>query len=93
MSLIKPLITEKTLQMAERGTFTFLVNPKDNKHQVKAEVEAQFAVNVVKISTVKMASRKVKSRKTGRYLTVKPTKKAMVTLKAKQTIDLFNVKK
>lgn len=93
MSLIKPHITEKTLQMAEKGTFTFLVDPKANKHQVKTEVEAHFGVNVTNISTVKMAARKVRSRKTGRYLTIKPAKKAMVTLKDKQTIDLFSVKK
>ena len=93
MIIIKPLLTEKTLANAQKGIFTFAVSPKSSKHQVKTSIEAQFGVNVTRIHTIKTAARTIRSRKTGKYLKTKPTKKALVNLKAKQTIDLFDVKK
>lgn len=93
MIIIKPLLTEKTLHNAAKGLFTFIVSPKSNKHQVKEAIEAQFEVNVTSLHTIKSKVRRVRSRKTGRYVTAKAKKKAIIRLKDKQTIDLFDVKK
>lgn len=79
--------------MADQGTFTFRVSPSVSKYQIKQAIETQFGVDVVSVNTIKHASRTVRSRRTGHYQSVSAFKKALVKLKPKQTIDLFNIKK
>jgi len=89
--IISPVISEKSLQETAFNRYTFKVNPKTNKHQIKEAVEAIFSVNVVKVRTVKSKPLIKKSRKTRKVIKIKVTKKAIVELKPKQKIDLFNV--
>ncbi|MBI2611317.1 50S ribosomal protein L23 [Candidatus Gottesmanbacteria bacterium] len=89
--LIKPLITERSLKDAEKGVFTFRVEKKANKPEIKSEIESHFGVHVQAITT---ATIKGKSRFAGRRRTkvVKPDwKKAKVRLKSGEKIDLFEI--
>ncbi|TSC86796.1 MAG: 50S ribosomal protein L23 [Microgenomates group bacterium Gr01-1014_16] len=88
--LIRPIITEKAMKEAKLGRFTFEVGIKDNKTQIKGEVEKAFGVKVTKIQTLIVPGkeyRKGKSQNTG---VRSDWKKAIVTLKEGQKISLWD---
>lgn len=91
--IIKPLVTEKITAASEKlNSFGFVVSPKVNKLEIKQAVEALYNVTVIGVSTMNYAG-KDKSRYTksgfikGRS---NAFKKAIVTLKAGDTIDFFS---
>lgn len=90
--LIRPLITEKMTNItADQGKYGFLVNPKANKIQIKQVIEKKFNVHVVDVRTINYAGKtKTQFRKGGRFegKTAK-YKKAIVTLKKDEKIELF----
>jgi len=90
---IKPQITEKSLKRAQMGQYTFLVSYHANKSQISHTIGQLFKVNVVKVNTSIIKSIKKRLARSGRTIKTKPIKKAIVALKAKQTIKLFDVKK
>jgi large subunit ribosomal protein L23 len=84
----KPMLTEKsTTAMNEQGRYTFLVDRRASKDEIRGAVESLYGVKVVGVTTQR---RKGKERRL-RYgwVTEKVTKKATVRLAAGQTIDLF----
>jgi large subunit ribosomal protein L23 len=90
--LIKPIITEKTTQLADkRSTYAFVVNKDANKIEIRAAVEKMFNVSVDRVNTAVMPG-KPKSR-SGKSAVVRGAtssyKKAYVTLTPGETIDLF----
>lgn len=90
----KPVITEKTLQLAnQKNVYTFEVAKTASKNQIKEAVEQIFDVKVLAVNTV-MRSKDIK--KTGRrrlQVTMPKTKKAMLTIKEGQNIALFDISK
>ena len=85
-SILNPLVTEKSTNLSEMNKVVFKVNRSANKISVKKNIEKIFKVNVVKINTIKQKgkSKLVKGKKSN-----KPGyKKAIVTLKKGQSIDL-----
>lgn len=91
MSIIKqPHITEKSLQQAkEHSRYTFLVDPKANKNQIKQAIQELFDVQVIDITTSILKSTTSRSGRTGYYQTSPKQKKAVVQLKDKQSINYF----
>jgi len=90
--LIKPILSEKSNQMQEkRGIYSFKVARKANKLEIKKAVESFYGVNVAEVRTLVVPS-KSKSRmtKAGVISGRKPGyKKALVTVAAGETIDLY----
>lgn len=90
--LIKPLISEKAEQLSgKEDKYTFVVDDKANKIEIKQAVEAMYSVTVTDVNTLRMPG-KAKSRytKTGIVRGRKPSyKKAIVKLAAGDSIDLF----
>jgi len=84
--IIAPVISEKSYGLMDQGKYTFLVDPRSNKTEIKLAIEAIFGVEVASINTM---NRQGKSRRT-RFGTGKrkDTKRAIVTLKS-GSIDLF----
>ena len=84
--LIKPVVSEKSYGLMDQGKYTFEVDPRSNKTEIKIAVEQVFGVKVESVNT---ANRQGKSRRTrfgvGRR---KDTKRAIVTLR-EGTIDIF----
>ena len=81
-----PVITEKSEIARSEGKFTFKVDPRANKIEIKEAIEKLFNVKVISIRTINV---KPKKRRVGRYYGLtNRTKKAIVTLKEGQTIDL-----
>ena len=90
--LIKPIITEKaTLDSELRNCFSFLVNTKANKVEIKKAVETAYGVSVDKVRTINVRpDRKTKYTKTGlQHGKTNAIKKAIVQLAEGETIDLY----
>ncbi len=88
----KPIITEKAMNLASQRQYVFEVHPEANKIQIKQEIEKMFEVNVTSVRTVRVKG-KNKIRMTRRGLMRGRTplkKKAYVTLKEGQTIELVS---
>jgi large subunit ribosomal protein L23 len=89
--IISPVITEKSMNEAAKGKFTFKVAKQAEKDQIRGVIERRFKVNVISIATLIV---KGKVKRTGQKRMIDRTsdyKKAIVTLKAGQKIDLFEV--
>ncbi len=86
--LKRPWITEKTSQLQRQGYYTFEVDPKAGKNQIKQAVEEIFGVQVAEVKVVK---RKGKIRKVGRRMREKrlPDKKLAYIKLKKGNIDVF----
>jgi|TARA_R110002051_G_scaffold10175_3_gene38639 large subunit ribosomal protein L23 len=91
--LIKPVITEKATSDSElNNRFTFQVDPRTNKVEIKKAVEAAYGVSVEKVRTMNVRpDRKSRYTKTG-VVTGKTNaiKKAIVQLAEGDTIDFYN---
>ena len=84
--ILSPVITEKTTNMSEQNKIVFKVPLNSNKKNLKKNIEKIFKVNVTKINIINKKSRKKLTR--GRKIKVIGYKKAIVTLKKGQNIDL-----
>jgi large subunit ribosomal protein L23 len=85
--LIKPIVTEKSMGAVDAGRYTFEVHPEANKSQIKAAVKKFLNVDAVKINVI---NEKGKFRRFGKTVgRTKDRKKAVVTIKSGQKIELF----
>ncbi|NNE29601.1 MAG: 50S ribosomal protein L23 [Saprospiraceae bacterium] len=90
--LVKPIITEKAEKLSEGlNQFSFVVNKKANKVEIKKAVEALYGVNVAAVNTMIMPGKeKNRSTRTGVLKgRVSSFKKAVITLEAGENIDFF----
>lgn len=87
LEIIKaPVITEKSQMAQSEGKYTFKVDPRANKTEIKLAIEKIFNVKVESVRTINV---KPKKKRVGRYTGLtNRTKKAIVTLKDGGTIDL-----
>tara|TARA_B100000029_G_scaffold488608_1_gene545362 strand:- start:65 stop:358 length:294 start_codon:yes stop_codon:yes gene_type:complete len=81
-----PVVTEKTTTQSEQNKIVFKVPTKSNKTSLKTTIEKIFKVNVIKVNIINKKSRNKITR--GRKVVVSGYKKAIVTLKKGQNIDL-----
>ena len=84
--IISPIVTEKSTNQSELNKIVFKVSKKFNKKLIKKNIEKIFKVEVTKINIINKKS-KLKSTR-GRKVKVPGFKKAIVTLKKGQNIDL-----
>jgi large subunit ribosomal protein L23 len=90
--LIKPLITEKTEYLSEElGKYTFVVDQKANKIEIKKAVEDMYSVNVERVNTMIMPAKAMtRNTRSGLLRGRKPAyKKAVVILAEGEEIDFF----
>lgn len=87
----RPIITEKSMAAAKNGTFSFVVAKDATKTKIKKAVEDQFNVSVTDVETTmqKGKTKRIGMRRTEKNVT--PTKKAYVTVKEGQKIDMFDL--
>ena len=85
--LIRPIITEKTTLLMQENKYTFQVPLYANKVEIRKAVESIFNVKVEKVATIRVLG---KTKRMGRTMGKRSDyKKAIVTLKAGETIELF----
>jgi len=92
--LVRPVLTEKVnLQMEKSGRYTFEVDKRSNKLEIKKAVEEFYGVKVTDVNTVVVPGKnKTRYTKAGFLQGVKPSyKKAVVTLAEGDSIDLFSM--
>jgi large subunit ribosomal protein L23 len=84
--VIAPVLSEKSYGLLDEGKYTFLVDPRSNKTEIKIAIEKIFDVKVASVNTI---NRKGKTRRTrfgiGKR---KDTKRAIVSLR-EGSIDMF----
>ena len=85
-SIVNPIITEKATILSEQNKTVFKVHGTANKKIIKKNIEKLFKVNVVKVNIINQKS-KIKLKQ-GRKSYKSGYKKAVVTLKKGQSIDL-----
>ena len=84
--ILSPIVTEKSTNLSEQNKIVFKVPNSTNKEIIKKNIEKIFKVNVTKVNIIIKQPRTKLTR--GRKVKVKGYKKAIITLKKGQTIDL-----
>ncbi|MDP7540855.1 MAG: 50S ribosomal protein L23 [Candidatus Pelagibacter bacterium] len=84
--ILSPVVTEKSTNLSEQNKIVFKVPQKANKKNLKKNLEKIFKVTVIKINIINKKSRKKITR--GKKVQVTGYKKAIITLKKGQNIDL-----
>ena len=84
--ILAPIVTEKSTNLSEQNKIVFRVPAKANKKNLKTNIEKIFKVNVTKINIINKQTRTKVTR--GKKVKVKGFKKAIITLKKGQNIDL-----
>lgn len=88
--IVRPVVSEKSTFLGNQGKYVFEVAPGANKIQVKQAVEQAFASKKVQVESVHIVQVPGKMRRLGRHSGMtRGWKKAIVTLKAGQRLDLF----
>jgi large subunit ribosomal protein L23 len=92
--ILRPIISEKSIDESERGKYTFAVHDRANKIQIKAAIEELYAKEKVTVTSVNVLTTKAKEKRRGTkrgrisgYTT--PWRKAIVTLAPGQKIEFF----
>ena len=88
--ILGPVVSEKSFDLIETfNTYSFLVDPRSNKTEIRQSVEAIFEVDVVSVNTYNRRGKRKRTRRTlGKR---KDTKRALVTLAEGDSIDLFGL--
>ena len=84
--IISPLLTEKSTNLSGLNKIVFKVHKNANKKNIKTNIEKIFKVNVMKVNIINKQNRTKLTR--GRKVRVSGFKKAIITLKKGQSIDL-----
>ena len=89
--IIRPVVSEKSYAGLEQNTYTFLVDPRSNKTEIKEAVQAIWNVRVTSVNTLK---RKGKLKRRGYTKGRRPLeKRAIVTLAEGDAIEIFETGK
>ena len=87
--ILEPVVSEKSYDLMELNTYTFIVDKRANKTEIKQAVAEIFDVRVVSVNTM---NRKGKRKRTGAKIgRRKDTKRALVKLAVGDSIDMFEV--
>ena len=84
--IISPLLTEKSTNLSGLNKIVFKVHKNANKKNIKSNIEKIFKVNVTKVNIINKQNRSKLTR--GRKVKISGFKKAIITLKKGQSIDL-----
>lgn len=85
--LIAPVVSEKSYNLVDEGQYTFLVDPRSNKTEIKQAVESIYGVKVDSVNTLNRPGKRQRTR--FGWGQRKNTKRAVVTLRGDATIDIF----
>ncbi len=87
--IIRPVVSEKSYGLLDRGVYTFVVAPDANKTAIRQAVETVFNVQVVKVNTLNRKGKRKRNRRRATFGRRSDTKRALVTLAEGQEIALF----
>ena len=87
--LIRPVVSEKTYALMDARTYVFIVDPRATKIDVRNAVEQAFSVKVTRVNTLHRKGKSHRNRRTGVVGHRPNTKRAIVTLRPGDSINLF----
>lgn len=87
--ILRPIVSEKSYAGLDANVYTFEVASGANKIQIKQAVEAIFGVRVVNVNTLNRAGKRKRNRRTGTWGSRPNQKRAVVSLAAGDTIEIF----
>jgi large subunit ribosomal protein L23 len=87
--IIRPIVSEKSYEALDSNIYTFEVAPSANKVQIRQAVEAIFGVKVTNVNTLNRAGKRKRNRRTGTWGKRPNQKRAVVSLAAGDTIEIF----
>ncbi len=88
--IVKPILTEKASSMETQSKYTFMVENKANKVEIKKAIESLYGVHPIKINIINVSGKKVRSAKG--YGVTKNWRKTVVTLKSGEKIEYARAK-
>jgi len=87
--LIRPVVSEKSTTLMDANTYVFVVDPRATKIDVRNAVEQAFNVKVTNVNTLNRKGKSTRNRRTGVVGSRPDTKRAIVTLREGDSINLF----
>jgi large subunit ribosomal protein L23 len=87
--ILSPVVSEKSYALIEQSTYTFLVHPDASKPEIHDAVESIWGVTVTRVNTLNRPGKAVRQRRSNAKGRRPDTKRAIVTLKAGDRIELF----
>jgi large subunit ribosomal protein L23 len=87
--LIRPVISEKSYGLMEKGAYVFVVDPKASKVEIREAVEAAFGVHVAGVNTMIRKGKRKRNRRKPTFGKRPDTKRAVVRLVGDDRIELF----
>lgn len=87
--IVKPILSEKSLQEGKRGRYTFVVARDADKRQIKNAVETMFGVSVEKVFTSTIKGTRTRVSRRGKRVSDLSYKKARVALKRGEKIEML----
>jgi large subunit ribosomal protein L23 len=86
--LLQPVVSEKSYGLLDQNKYTFLVDPRANKTEIKIAVEKIFNVKVTSVNTINRAGKRRRTR--AGWGSRSNTKRAVVSVAEGQRIDIFS---
>jgi len=87
--ILKPVVSEKSYGLLDDNVYTFVVDPRANKVEIRQAIEAIFSVQVTNVNTLNRKGKRKRNRKSFTFGTRSDTKRAIVTLAPGSKIELF----
>ena len=85
--LLAPVVSEKSYSLLDENKYTFIVDPRANKTEIKIAVESVFNVKVTSVNTINRQGKRGRTRYG--FGKKADTKRAIITLAEGQSIDIF----
>ena len=87
--ILRPVVSEKSYALLDEGVYTFVVDPRATKTEIRQAVESIFNVRVTNVNTLTRKGKRKRNRRTGTFGSRSDAKRAIVTLAGDDRIDLF----
>lgn len=87
--ILRPVVSEKSYSLLDNGVYTFVVDPRANKTEIRQAVESIFNVRVTNVNTLNRKGKRKRNRRSATFGKRPDTKRAVITLAADDRIDLF----
>jgi large subunit ribosomal protein L23 len=87
--ILRPVVSEKSYALLDEGVYTFVVDPRASKIEIRQAVESIFNVRVANVNTLNRKGKRKRNRRTGTFGSRSDSKRAIVTLAGDDRIDLF----
>ena len=87
--VIEPVVSEKSYSLLENNVYTFKVDPRASKPEIRDAIEALFDVKVTRVNTLNRKGKRQRNRRNFTFGSRSDTKRAIVTLAEGDAIDLF----